>query len=284
VTRPARGLDVLVPTRDRPVELAATLAGLAAQEHPFGLVVSDQSDGPASFDTPPAQTLLRALRATGHPVRTVRHRPRRGLAEHRASLLARSTARYVLFLDDDVWLEPGVLARLHEAIQALGCGLVGAAVQGLSYLDDHRPAELAPFERWTGSVEPERIEPGTPSWERWTLHNAANPVHLAQEHLRPGERWMAYKIAWVGGCVLYDRRVLDAVGGFDFWTELPETHCGEDVLAQQRVMAAAGGAGILPSGAYHLESPTTVPDRTVQARDVVGGVAAGIPVGAGSAS
>ncbi|GAA5116813.1 glycosyltransferase family 2 protein [Pseudonocardia adelaidensis] len=263
-------LDVLVPTCDRPVELATTLAGLAAQEHPFGLAVSDQSHGRPSYDTAPAQTMLRALRASGHPVRTVRHLPRRGLAEHRASLLARSGARYVLFLDDDVWLEPGAVGRLHEAVVALGCGLVGAAVQGLSYLDDHRPAELVPFERWTGRPEPERIEPGTAAWERWTLHNAANPVHLAREHLRPGERWLAYKIAWIGGCVLYDRRVLESVGGFGFWRDLPEAHCGEDVLAQQRVMAVAGGAGILPSGAYHLESPTTVPDRTLQARDVVG--------------
>ncbi len=279
-SRAAKGLDVLVPTCDRPVELATTLAGLAAQEHPFGLVVSDQSSGTASYDTAPAQTMLRALRADGHPVRVGRHLPRRGLAEHRAALLARSSARYVLFLDDDVWLEPGTVGRLHEAIVALGCGLVGAAVQGLSYLDDHRPLELAPFERWTGPPEPERIEPGTSAWDRWTLHNAANPVHLAREHLRPGERWLPYKIAWVGGCVLYDRRILDDVGGFDFWPDLPQAHCGEDVLAQQRVMAAAGGAGILPSGAYHLESPTTVPDRTVQARDVVGRV----PVGAGSPS
>lgn len=264
------GLDVLVPTRDRPVELATTLAGLAAQEHPFGVAVSDQSTGGASYDTPPAQTMLRVLRAAGHPVRVGRHLPRRGLAEHRAALLSRSTARYVLFVDDDVWLEPGAVARLHEAIVELGCGLVGAAVQGLSYLDDHRPAELAPFERWHGRPEPERIDPGTPEWQRWTLHNAANPAHLARRHVRRGERWVPYKIAWVGGCVLYDRRELDAVGGFDFWPELPEMHCGEDVLVQQRVLARAGGAGILPSGAYHLESPTTVPDRTVQARDVVG--------------
>jgi Glycosyl transferase family 2 len=263
-------LDVLVPTCDRPVELATTLAGLAAQDHPFGLVVSDQSHGRPSYDTPAAQTMLRVLRAAGHPSRVGRHLPRRGLAEHRAALLARSEARYVLFLDDDVWLEPGTVGRLHEAIVALGCGLVGAAVQGLSYLDDVRPAELAPFERWTGPPEPERIEPGTRAWDRWMLHNAANPAHLARRHLRPGERWLPYKIAWVGGCVLYDRQVLEACGGFGFWTELPETHCGEDVLAQQRVLAAAGGAGILPSGAYHLESPTTVPDRTVQARDVVG--------------
>jgi GT2 family glycosyltransferase len=262
-------LDVLVPTCDRPVELATTLAGLAAQEHPFGLAVSDQSTDRPSYDTQPAQTMLRALRSSGHPMWVGRHLPRRGLAEHRAALLARSAARYVLFLDDDVWLEPGALARLHEAIRELGCGLVGAAVQGLSYLEDRRPAELAPFERWHGRPQPERIEPGTPAWDRWTLHNAANPVHLAEHHVRPGERWVAYKIAWVGGCVLYDRRVLDAVGGFGFWTELPEVHCGEDVLVQQRVMEQSGGAGILPSGAYHLESPTTVPDRTVQARDVV---------------
>ena len=72
---------------------------------------------------------------------------------------------------------------------------------------------------------------------------------------------MPYKIAWVAGCVLYDRAKLDAVGGFDFWRDLPPAHCGEDVVAERRVMARFGGAGILPSGAYHLESPTTVPDR-----------------------
>ncbi len=262
-------LDVLVPTRDRPVELATTLAGLAAQDHPFDVVVSDQSDGPPSYDTAPAQTLLRVLRAAGHGVQVGRHLPRRGLAEHRDALLARSGARYVLFCDDDVWLQPGAVARLHEAI-----GIVGAAVQGLSYVEDHRPAELAPFERWPGRPCPEHIEPGAAEWRRWTLHNAANPTHLGQRHVAPGERWVAYKVAWIGGCVLYDRRALDAVGGFGFWAELPESHCGEDVLVQQRVMARFGGAGILPSGAYHLESPTTVPDREVKAWEAVNAAAA----------
>ncbi|HXV93334.1 MAG TPA: glycosyltransferase [Pseudonocardia sp.] len=274
---PGPELEVLVPTCDRPTELATTLAGLAAQDHPFALLVSDQSHGRPSYDTPPAATMLRVLRATGHPVRTVRHLPRRGLAEHRAALLARSRARYLLFCDDDVWLEPGAVARLHTAIVELGCGLVGAAVQGLSYLDDERPAELAPFERWPGPPRPERIEPGSPGWERWTLHNAANPAHLAARHVRPGERYVAYKIAWVGGCVLYDRRALDAVGGFGFWPELPPDHHGEDVLVQQRVMARFGGAGILPSGAYHLESPTTVPDRRFEARQVLRAREAGRP-------
>lgn len=263
-------LDVLIPTRNRPVELATTLAGLATQDHTFGVVVSDQSDGPASFDTPPTQTMIRVLREAGHPVETVRHLPRRGIAEHRAFLLSRSHAPYALFLDDDIWLERGVVARLHEAIVELRCGLVGAAMQGLSHVDDERPAELAPFERWTGRPEPERIEPGTPAWDRWTLHNAANPIHLARRHVQPGERWVPYKISWVAGCVLYDRAVLEEVGAFGFWRDLPPEHAGEDVLAQHRVIARAGGAGILPSGAFHMESATTVPDRRVNARSTFG--------------
>jgi hypothetical protein len=70
--------------------------------------------------------------------------------------------------------------------------------------------------------------------------------------------------------VLYDVTKLRAVGGFEFWADLPRDHCGEDVLAQQRVMARYGGCGIIPSGVYHLELPTTVEDRTVDAPRVLG--------------
>lgn len=58
-------------------------------------------------------------------------------------------------------------------------------------------------------------------------------------------------------------------GGFDFWSDVPAEHAGEDVVAQLRVMELAGGAGILPSGAVHLELPTTVPNREVECYDVV---------------
>lgn len=257
-------VDVLVPTRNRPIELATTLAGLAAQtDVSFRLVLSDQSDARASFDTAAAATLLRVLQRQGRTVRALRHLPRRGLAEQRAFLLSHARTRYVLFLDDDVWLEPGALARLQTAITELRCGFVGAAVQGLSYAADRRPAELAPYEEWRGRPEPEVVAPDSAAWQRWTLHNAANPTHLG-ERVPPGQ-WRAYKVAWIGGCVLYDRAALVDCGGFDFWTELPPEHCGEDVAAQQRVMARYGGAGVLPSGAYHLESATTVTDRQVDA-------------------
>jgi Glycosyl transferase family 2 len=263
-------VDVLIPTRNRPGELATTLGGLAAQDGPgFRVVISDQSDGPPSYESPPAEAMIRQLRRTGHPVSLHTHLPRRGMAEQRQFLLDRADSGYVLFLDDDVWLEPGTLRRLHSAISALRCGFVGCAMQGLSYLDDERPHELARYREWRGPVEPERITPDSAAFDRWRLHNAANLVHLARRLDIPAGEWRAYRVAWIAGCVLFDHAKLLACGGFDFWPALPPEHAGEDVAAQWRVMARYGGAGVLPSGAVHLESPTTVPDRRVQATDVV---------------
>ena len=263
-------VDVLVPTADRPAELAVTLAGLAAQDDPpFSVVISDQSTGDPDWTAPAAQAMVRVLRAQGRAVSTHVHHPRRGLAEHRQSLLERASAPAVLFLDDDVWLEPGTLARMHDALERLGCGFVGSAVQGLSYLDDVRPHERVAFELWEGGVQPERIRRGAPGFERWSLHNAANLAHEAATlDLEPGD-WAAYRVAWVGGCALYRREALLEAGGFAFWGELPAEHAGEDVAAQWRVMERRGGAGIVPSGAVHLEAPTTVPRRDVEATDVV---------------
>jgi GT2 family glycosyltransferase len=263
-------IDVLIPTAGRQTELAVTLSGLAAQDDPaFRVIISDQSDDGAAGRNASVRALLRVLTVQGRNPMLVRHLPRRGLAEQRQFLLDCSASRYVLFLDDDVWLEPGSLERLHDAIERLGCGFVGSAAQGLSYLGDERPAELASFEPWHGEVRPERIRRGSPAFDRWPLHNAANLTHLAARlDLEPGE-WVAYRVAWIGGCVLYDRQSLVECGGFDFWHGLPELHSGEDVAAQWRVMERFGGAGVLPSGAVHLESPTTIPVREVDAFDVV---------------
>ena len=263
-------VEVLIPTAGRGAELAVTLAGLAAQDDPaFGVVVSDQSDREPAWQQPAVASMVRVLQAQGRPVRLLRHLPRRGMAEHRQFLLDASSANAVLFLDDDVWLEPGMLARLHEALTELGCGFVGAAVQGLSYLDDDRPAERETFELWPGRVEPERLRRGTDGFERWRLHNAANLTHQAAELPLAADEWLAYKVAWVGACVLYRREALIACGAFEFWPRLVPTHSGEDVAAQWRVMERFGGAGILPSGAVHLEAETTLPVRDVDAFDVL---------------
>lgn len=263
-------LDVLVPTVGRIAELAVVLAGLAAQDDPpFRVVVSDQSDDHAMADEPAVQAMIRVLQAQGREVTVLHHLPRRGIAEQRAFLLSRATAPYVLFLDDDVWPEPGLLATLHAAIEDLGCGVVGAAQQGLSFLDDVRPHEQEPFTTWSDGVEPERLRAGSPGTERWTLHNAANLAHIAANTDLPPDGWLPYRVAWLAGCVLYRREALEAVGGFDFWRDLPAQVGGEDVAAQWKVMERFGGAGVLPSGAVHLESPTTVPDRSVDAAKAV---------------
>lgn len=262
-------VEVLIPSFERPAELAVTLSGLAAQERPdFGVVVSDQSPEPV-WQHPAVEAMVRILRVQGRPVRMERHLPRRGVAEQRDFLLGLSTASQVLFLDNDVWLEPGMLERLCRSLADAGCGFVGAAVQGLSYLADRRPAELEGFEPWRERPRPERIRPESVEFGRWRLHNAANVTQLAAGLGIERGGWLLYKVAWVGGCVLYDRQRLVAAGGFAFWKDLPPQHAGEDVVAQLRTMEAFGGAGILPSGAVHLESPTTVTDRTVEAREIV---------------
>jgi GT2 family glycosyltransferase len=266
----APAVDVLIPTVGRLAELAVTLAGLAAQDDPpFSVVVSDQSEDGLALQAPAVLAMVRVLEAQGRPVRLLRHLPRRGLAEHRQFLLDQSSAELVLFLDDDVWLEPHSLQRMADAIQDLGCGFVGSAPMGLSFLEDRRPHHQASFEPWDGPVRPERVRMDSPEIARASLHGAANLVHVAERVPVPRDGWLAYKVAWIGACTLFRRSALVECGGFDFWERLPAVHAGEDVAAQWRVMERFGAAGLLPSGAVHLEAPTTVPDRTVEARDVV---------------
>jgi len=260
----ASRLDVLMPTFERPAALAVTLTSLVAQTLPrFRVVVSDQSERPV-IDTPEVGAVVRLLGATGRGVEIRRHLPRRGMAEHRDWLLAQASAPYALFLDDDVACEPDLLDRLVRAIQRARCGFVGAGLVGLSFLDDRRPHEQA-IEFWPEDrVEPELVRPEGPGWQRYRLHNAANLHHL-RERLGVDHVDRLYKVAWAGGCVVYDVAKLRACGGFGFWRQLPAEHTGEDVVAQLRVMARFGGAGLFPSGAYHLEAPTTIRNREVDA-------------------
>ena len=258
-------VDVLVPTCNRPGALAMTLASLAAQTVPgMRIVISDQSGGEGVLDLPEIQAALRFLRATGHSVDAFRHLPRLGMAEQRAFLLLQVSAPYCLFLDDDVLLESDLTERLLGAIREQGCGFVGSALHGLSYAHDVRPYQQQ-IEFWDGPVAPEQVVPDTPAWARHQLHNAANLYHVQQKLGLTAKSTRLYRVAWIGGCVLFDTAKLRAAGGFDFWPQLPADHCGEDVLAQLRVMQRYGGCGIIPSGAYHLELPTTLSERRVDA-------------------
>lgn len=258
-------IDVLVPTCGRPAALAVTLTAIGAQDYPgLRIVVSDQTEGSSALGQAEVVAVLRYLRARGHQLETWHHLPRRGMAEQRAFLLAQVQAPYCLFVDDDVILEPGLVGRLHALLERQGCGFAGSAVHGLSYLGQERSAqEQLTF--WEGRVEPETVLPGSSAWARHHLHSAANLFHLQRRLGATPEEARAYRVAWVGGCVMFDTAKLRAAGGFDFWPALPPGHCGEDVLAQLRVMERFGGCGMLPSGAYHMELPTTLKERRVDA-------------------
>ena len=263
-------LDVLIPTYQRPSALATTLAGLVSQScQGFRVVVSDQTEDFDVFEVPEVLAVVRVLRAHGHAVHLLKHLPRRGMAEQRQFLLDQAEAPYALFIDDDLLLEADMIVRMLAVLQAEGCGFVGCAPIGLSYVDDERPADQA-IEFWDGPVRPETVTPDSASWRRHRLHSAANIFHLQRRLGLTPEIQRTYRVAWVGGCVLYDVSKLRECGGFSFWKDLPPRHCGEDVLAQLRVMARFGGCGLIPSGVYHLELPTTVPDRTINAPEVLG--------------
>jgi GT2 family glycosyltransferase len=257
-------VDILIPTYNRPGALAVTLTSLVAQSYRnFRVVISDQTED-SNVENREVEAVIRVLRAHDHQVEFYKHLPRRGIAEQRQFLLDQATAPYVLFLDDDLILEAYVVEQMLAAIKEEGCGFVGSAVIGLSFINDIRPHEQK-IDFWHGQVQPEIVKPDTPEWERWLLHNAANLYHVQKNLALTPQQQRKYHVAWVGGCVMYDTAKIRNIGGFSFWSQLPKEHCGEDVLVQQRMMALYGGCGIIPSGVYHQELPTTIVNRDVPA-------------------
>lgn len=248
-------IAVLVPTCNRLHSLILCLSGLAGQtlSH-FHLIVSDQSISPAVEDRVVVAG-RRIIEARGATVEWYNREPVHGVAEQRDFLLNRASAEMVLFLDDDVFMEPWVLERLVDTLRSERCGFVGAFPTGLSFADDVRPDQQQ-IEYWEGPVTPEAIDPGSKEWQRSQLHRAANLWHVSRR-LSPNASSL-YKLAWVASCVLYDRVKLVAVGGFSFWNRLPRYHSGEDVLVQNLLMRKWGGCCIIPSGTYHSEVPSTV--------------------------
>ena len=252
-------VDVLLPTCDRLPSLVMTLAGVAGQtQTDLRVIVSDQGREPVE-GAPEVKSLRRVIEARGGTTEWHDRAPSRGIAEQRDFLLRRATADSVLYLDDDVFMEPWVLERLLATLQNEDCGFVGAFPSGLSFRDDVRPHQQI-VEYWDGPVRPEAVEPDSPQWERSQLHRAANLSHVSRA-LKPGES-RRYKVAWVASCILYDRAKLVEVGGFSFWSRLPRYHSGEEVLVQNLLMRRWGGCAIMPSGTYHAEVPSTVLNPT----------------------
>jgi GT2 family glycosyltransferase len=239
-------VSVLIPTYERPESLAMTLSGVVVQSvGDLQVVVASQGSHRAQ-ESPAARAIGRVIEVRGGSVEW-HHREPRGIAEHRHFLLGCSEADSVLFLDNDIFMEPFVVERLLCVLEAERCGFVGAFPAGLTFVDDVRP-EQQKIDLWGGSVTPEVLEVEGPGWERWYLRRAANLYHLAQRLSLPPGKFLRYKVAWIGSCVLCSKEKLLEVGGFSFWERLPRYHMGEDAVVQNLLMRRYGGCGIVPAG------------------------------------
>jgi len=260
-----KDIQVLIPTFKRLKALAVTLTGLCFQfEKSFEITISDQALDDTIHKDKTIQTVITLLKLHNHPVSILKNYPQKGMAQQRQFLLDHSNSAYSLFLDDDIILEPYVLQNMKSTLQKYKCGFVGSALSGLSYRNDFRPHQQD-IEFWENEINPETIIPEDSLWQRYKLHNAANILHVQEKYHCTPDNPKVYKVAWVGGCVMYDTEKLLECGGFQFWKDLPKQHCGEDVVAQLRVMKRFGGCGILPSGAYHQEVKTSINDREINA-------------------
>lgn len=260
-------VSVLIPTYERAEALVMTLSGVASQTvKDLQVVVASQGRDKAK-ESPVARAIGRVIEARGGSVEWY-HREPRGIAEQRHFLLGRAEAEPVLFLDDDVYMEPFVVERLLSVLEFERCGFAGAFPTGLTFLDDVRHEQQV-LEPWEGPVRPETVKPDGPGWERWHLHRAANLYHVAQKlDLSPG-KFLRYKVAWISACVLYSREKLLEVGGFSFWEKLPRYHKAEDIVVQNLLMRRFGGCGVVPSGTYHAEVETTTSPEEAEEADAV---------------
>lgn len=257
----ADDVDVLVPTCDRPESLAVTLTCLHAQtRRPDRVILADQGERPC-LDSRLVTAVVRVMRIAGVDVEVVRNLPRRGMAQQRQLLLECARAPYVWYLDDDILVEPDLLQRLLDAMLLAGCGYVGSFPNSPSAVTSHAPVDQLPpdvvMEPWYGTVEPEVVLPDSPAWYRYRLHFAAHQYKSCVRSVIDKENPVLYRVAWSGACFLADTAKLREVGGFDFWRRLPPAHSGEDVVAQLRLQARHGAAGLAPSGAWHQEVRTT---------------------------
>ncbi len=61
--------------------------------------------------------LKRLFELHQNPVSIIQNLPRKGIAHQRQTLLNKAPGKYSLIIDDDVILEPDVLARMDKALE-----------------------------------------------------------------------------------------------------------------------------------------------------------------------
>ena len=125
-------VSVVVPTRDRPELLAATLAAIRAQDYPGRvdvLVVFDQSEPDRALEEQGEQRSVRVVTNVRTP----------GLAGARNSGILAADAELVAFCDDDDVWHPGKLRAQAEALHADPSAVLSSC--GIRVLYDGNPVD-----------------------------------------------------------------------------------------------------------------------------------------------
>jgi GT2 family glycosyltransferase len=112
--------SVVIPTRDRPRELAACLESIAGLEYPYAdfevIVVDDGGDLDASVLEQARQSIN---------VRLLKQQRPRGPASARNRGVAAAHGQYIAFTDDDCIVDPGWLRAMEAALESNPDAMVG---------------------------------------------------------------------------------------------------------------------------------------------------------------
>lgn len=226
--------DILIATCNRPAHLLLALQSLEEQTlppAPGSVVICDASDFPQADSIARHHPLRpRVLRATA-----------RGAAAQRNQALAVTRSPDVIFLDDDVLLQPDCLEHLGRASQARpDAGAITATNINEAY---HPPGALTlKLLRW---IERGRSRPtyaGTCVGPAWTFLPADHPKQPAIVELE----WAATT------CVLYRRHLLPEPA---FLPRFQGASLGEDLALSLTVRQAAPILQATRARFHHFNAP-----------------------------
>lgn len=227
-------LDVVIPTRDRPDLLAATLRALGRQDDiDFGVIVVDDGGSPPATDVAGQSSSVRFLR------NDVSIGP--GLSRNRG--VEASDARFVVFLDDDCVADPQLIGRHRAALASADDPVVSLG-----------PILAAPGRRlpvWTHwdadrlQREYVRIANGQ-SVADWTHFYTGNAGVRREDFLAAGgfdgrfarqeDVELGYRLARLGCRFVFDPRAVvvhDSDRSLRSWLRIPAASARFDVLMDQ---------------------------------------------------
>lgn len=233
-------LSVLIPTRDRPTDLAKCLASFGGQTRtPDEIIVVDNSRSQS------AKAVVEAFPGVGYV-----HEPQAGLDYARNAAVRAASSDIVAFCDDDVALHPGWAERMAAAFDTPAV----EAVTGLVLPIEMRTEAQRLFEfKWPFGRGFRRIDYG--------------PAFMAQNSMLgcPASDIGA------GASMAFRRSVFERLGMFDLRLGAGASGCSDDSEMWYRIIAAGGTCRYEPTIVSYHRHRTDMAGLHKQIHDYVQG-------------